>query len=54
LSVPVLVKNYGFHPTTARSALIALTTAGVTTEITGKKRDRQYVYKNYMALLEDE
>lgn len=53
LSVPSLVKSHNFHPTTARTALEALTKAGVIQEISGKKRDRVYVYKNYLALLED-
>jgi len=54
LSVPVLVTNYHFHPSTARDALTALNNAGIISEITGKKRDRVYVYKKYLALLDDE
>ncbi len=54
LSVPILVKKYNFNPSTARQALTALAQAHIITEITGKKRDRVYLYKNYLALLEDE
>lgn len=54
LSVPVLVSSFGFHPSTARSALEALVGAGIAVEITAKKRDRVYVYKRYLMLLEEE
>lgn len=38
---------------TARDTLLALESLGILVEITGKQRDRVYVYKNYLDLLEN-
>jgi len=54
VSVPALVQAFDFHPATARQSLEALAAAGILKEITGKKRDRVYVYQEYLALLEEE
>ncbi|MDQ5940993.1 MAG: hypothetical protein QG632_719 [Candidatus Dependentiae bacterium] len=54
ISLSALVQSFDFHPSTARDALEALTTAGILKEVTGKKRDRVYVYEQYLALLEEE
>ena len=38
---------------TARSALNHLKSIGVLAEVTGKKRDKIYIYRNYLNILED-
>jgi Fic family protein len=52
LSVPILSTTFHMHPATARDALVALESAAIIREITGKKRDRVYVYTQYLDLLE--
>lgn len=53
VSVPVLVQELNMSAPTARSALKALETIGILTEISGKQRDKVYVYKNYLSILEE-
>ncbi|MCA0254846.1 MAG: hypothetical protein LCH20_05195 [Proteobacteria bacterium] len=38
---------------TARSALNNLKSIGVLEEVSGKKRDKIYIYRNYLNILED-
>ena len=40
-------------PPTARTSLHLLEKLGIVEEISGKKRDKVYVYKKYLALLEE-
>ncbi len=52
VNVPYLSKELAITPPTARSAIDALMKLGILKEITGKKRDQVYVYKQYLDLLE--
>jgi hypothetical protein len=38
---------------TARSALNHLKSIGVLEEVSGKKRDKVYIYRNYLTILDD-
>ena len=51
ISISVVAKNLGVAPQTVRSALGHLQKLGIVQEITGKKRDQVFVYKNYLDLL---
>ncbi len=51
-SVSMLAQEIGMSAPTARSALSHLVNLGIVQEITGKKRDKFYVYKTYLNLLE--
>jgi Fic family protein len=53
VTVPVLAKALKMAPPTARSALNHLTSLGVLQEVSGKKRDKIYVYRTYLNILED-
>ncbi|NRB10065.1 MAG: Fic family protein [Rickettsiaceae bacterium] len=53
ISVPTLSQALNISAPAARNALNHLTQLDITQEITGKKRDKIYVYKNYLTLLED-
>lgn len=53
VSVPVLVKKLGISAPTARSGLKALESLSIIQEISGKQRDKVYVYKKYLAVLEE-
>ncbi len=52
-SVAVIVKQLAITPPTARNALNKLLEAGILEEITEKKRDRVYVYRKYLDILEE-
>lgn len=52
VSVGILTNALNISEPTARSVLTQLEKLGIVKEITGKKRDRVYVYKKYLALLE--
>jgi DNA-binding IclR family transcriptional regulator len=52
ITVPHLAKALSMAAPTARSALNHLKDLGVLEEISGKKRDKVYLYRNYLALLE--
>lgn len=53
VTVPLLTKELNITSPTARSALNNMTAIGILEEITGKKRDRIYVYRKYLDILED-
>lgn len=53
VTVPLLASELSMSAPTARSALNHLTSIGVIEEISGKKRDKIYVYRNYLNILED-
>lgn len=53
LSVNVLANALEITPPTARGALNNLVKLGIVKEISGKKRDRIYVYKRYLDVLEE-
>lgn len=52
VSVPIASKAVGLTGTTVNLALQRLVENGIVREMTGKKRDRIYVYSEYMRLLE--
>lgn len=52
VTVPLLEKELKMTAPTARSALEKMVKCEILIEITGKKRDRIYVYRNYLTLLE--
>ena len=53
VTVPQLAKELKITQPTARSALNHLKSIGVLAEVTGKKRDKIYIYRNYLNILED-
>ncbi|MCX5922691.1 MAG: Fic family protein [Candidatus Dependentiae bacterium] len=53
VSVPVLVEELGMSAPTARSAVNSLESLGILKEISGRKRNKVYVYKQYLDLLEE-
>ncbi|MGR3912288.1 MAG: Fic/DOC family N-terminal domain-containing protein [Candidatus Rhabdochlamydia sp.] len=53
VSVSVIAKALHMTPPTARSALNHLTALGILEEVTGKARDKVYVYRNYLTILEE-
>lgn len=53
VTAPFLVKELKMTAPTARSALNHLKSLGVLEEISGKKRDKIYVYRKYLDILED-
>ena len=53
LTVPMLAKELKMTAPTARSALNHMTSIGVLIEVSGKKRDKVYVYLKYLDILED-
>ena len=53
VTVPLLVSELRMTPPTARSALNHMTSIGVIKEMSGKKRDKIYVYRKYLDILED-
>lgn len=52
LSVPILSKGLSVTAPTARLALNHMVSLGILEEISGKKRDKIYVYRNYLNILE--
>jgi Fic family protein len=52
LSVAVVAQELGMSEPTARTALDHLQQLNIVEEITGKKRNRTYVYKKYLDILE--
>jgi Fic family protein len=52
VSVPLVAKDLDISQPTARSSLNALVKLDILTEITGKQRDKVYVYKQYLDILE--
>lgn len=53
VAAPLLATELGMTAPTARSALNHLTALGIIKEISSKKRDKIYVYRNYLDILED-
>lgn len=53
VTVALISKELKMTQPTARSALNNLKSIGVLEEISGKKRDKVYVYRNYLNILED-
>lgn len=53
VTVPYLVKELQMSAPTVRSALNHMTGIGVLEEISGKKRDKVYVYRAYLDILEE-
>lgn len=53
VTVPLLAKELKMTQPTARSALNHLQSIGVLEEVSGKKRDKVYVYRKYLNILED-
>lgn len=53
VTVSLLVKELQITAPTARSALNHMKSIGVLEEISGKKRDRVYIYRKYLDILEE-
>jgi Fic family protein len=53
LSIPIAAKKLGVSAPTARAAVERLEKMGTVREITGKQRDRLYVYDRYMKVLDE-
>ena len=53
VTTALLVKELKITAPTARSALNHLKSIGIIEEVSGKKRDKVYIYRNYLDILED-
>jgi Fic family protein len=53
VTVPLLAQQLQMSAPTARSSLNHMTTIGVLIEASGKQRDKIYVYRKYLNILED-
>lgn len=53
VTVPLLATDLSMSAPTARSALNHMLALGILEEISGKRRDKIYVYRNYLNILED-
>ncbi len=53
MTAPLLTKELKMTAPTARSALNHLKSIGVLEEVGGKKRDKVYIYRKYLDILED-
>jgi Fic family protein len=53
VTAPLLSKELQMTAPTARSALNHMTSIGILEEVSGKKRDKVYVYRKYLEILED-
>lgn len=53
VTVPLLAKELKITAPTARSALNHLRSMGILEEVSGKKRDKTYIYRKYLDILED-
>lgn len=53
VTVPLLEKALGITAPTARRSLNDLVTLGVIAEVSGKKRDKVYVYREYLNILQE-
>jgi Fic family protein len=51
--VPCVVQVLNMTAPTARKSILHLVELGVLEEVSGKKRDKIYVYRNYLDILED-
>jgi Fic family protein len=52
-TVPIIATKLNMSAPTARRALESMVKLNILAEISGKKRDKIYVYKNYLKLLEE-
>ena len=52
ITAPLLAKGLSITPPTARVVLMKLEKVGILEEISGKKRDKIYIYRDYLTLLE--
>lgn len=52
VTVPLLSKELAMRAPTARSALNHMVALGIIKEISGKKRDKVYIYQRYLDILE--
>jgi Fic family protein len=53
VTVPHLAKELNISSPTARSSLNHLKSLGILKEVSGKKRDKIYIYREYLDILED-
>ena len=53
VTVPLLASELRMTAPTARSALKSMVDLGILEEVSGKKRDRIYVYRKYLDILEE-
>lgn len=53
VTVPLLAEELQITAPTARSAVKHMTSLGLLEEISGKKRDKVYVYRKYLNILEE-
>jgi len=53
VTVPLIAEELDMTAPTARASLNHMVDLGILEEITGKKRDKVYVYKNYLNILEE-
>jgi len=53
VTVPLIAKALQMTQPTARNALNLLKSIGVLAEVSGKKRDKIYIYRQYLNILED-
>ena len=53
VTVPLLANELDMSAPTARSALNKMMENGIIEEISGKKRDKVYIYRNYLNSLEE-
>lgn len=53
VTVPILTNALQITAPTARSALNHMVSVGILVEVSGKKRDKLYVYRKYLDILED-
>ena len=53
MTVPLLSKELNMTAPTARSALNQMTLMGILEENSGKKRDKTYIYRKYLEILEE-
>jgi Fic family protein len=54
ISIPLAADDLQLTPPTVRSAIGTLGEMGMVREITGKLRDRLFVYNRYMDLLQED
>ena len=53
VSVQLIAKELGMTAPTARSSLNHMVNLGILEEVTGRKRDKIYIYRQYLNILED-
>lgn len=53
VTVPLLASSLKITAPTARSSVNHMVALGILEEVSGKKRDKFYVYRNYLKILEE-